>query len=1651
MDEPQNIISSKQNKEHSDNKKESHTEEGVKEEIEKEIEEETFRIEEEYIDTDFQHEDENIPEEVDKSKNIHIHSFEVDTTFIIIFEEGEDLIDKLLTVKDIIYDNKEIHFLDENQNNEILFYDEKDNLIIDHDTYHIFEIEKVEAFIDDIIDFDQMQEEDKSSSEIEILVQELEEKIYSLTEKKESLITELITIFNAFNNKPLIYNLITSVNELIDLYINKGIDPIEDSDDTLLFLQKMKHGISYEIPRWIIPIIQNQKKIYHEFKSLEKLDEKDIFTVNFEEEFMQKYTLLNSMKEDNHYRKYIHILDSFSPYQQDKDSIQISYHGTYLRDCSIISPCNGLHGELTFDMNQTMNELYYSFMKDNKSQTEIIRPKERLSLKGFYLLPHTFLDITFLRNVLSMHELYFLSDYKYSHLSLKHRFMNHKIIPMIINQSNNKNTTDDLKQFIYSYKLEKNNISYEQLYESLINNLQGYTNLLNSIPTIIQNHIYNYSDFKRAYLCYDIQYHSLNKENRIFINQLIKKNIDTYISSYNQSVQRKIVQKVKVVQKSITLREKITLSKAYIMGLHIIPKRNYYLQKFIDTFSREPYFNENKNFLYEKNSNDKLLCKHYLYLIQSDKDPLAFNTLKTVYCDDEIHDGMITCKICKEYLCHEEFTPLQGFANNMPVSTNEVLNTELDETNALTAHQINIKKRIRKITSLFGIDLNKYDYQKIIDLYQLFDPEELINIRYNDYQSFNKHPKNIEIKSKYKFIKSELTIQDKTTNKKNKKMLKNELTEFKNYLETTNEIFIICFFILFFIQTANPPYPIHSKFAINLWDFSERILPWKDIEKDLSSHISMKTVDTIVIILQKMIQLHKKDDFWITILSLLSESQIYKDIPNFNKQFINISNHITKNEFVKNRIKNYYQTTVENKHLLYLNEHWNSYKPLFNHNLVINCNRLTNEELKVTKNFLIKKGPNYAYENISSVRSFEEAFQIPRFQQLKIPFSEIMNNQAYERLFNFSIHLHGTSKSTTLSTLNLLIQNFIDTISDKKIEPMLIKSIGWNSKTKTLKNVDFSKIRYFFVKEITEYFKNKNKEDVHTINLYIHIHINNWNGILLNGNPKRNYNYIPPVIYPNESYEDLLRPLDEDKKEDEQEGNQDQTNNFIDKLFKRFCLNEKNEIVQRFNEEKFIYHMFADPMVKKDALCFKMIPKTKENFYKILEYKRNLLKLPIPKKVSFSKKNILKLFLRNNNLLKNEANDYYPFLKKIYSFNNDTSNKEYRSVFNEMYQYNSFMINKIQDFFIQNDDLSKEQLLRMKSNFGRSIDSISILINKLLEDTTKINSMIHHTISIVSRLSNRNPLLEEIRGTSTISGVYFHDYIPKQWKLSDTNKNHLQTFLNYNEFLSHSDTFIPSQGKVNQGYYQYQKEREYYVCFQGLCSYIKQFYKSDYNTIVGDNKTPFNEEFGRIFNRFNFLMLFSIMIDYIESLNYETFLFSDQANYLFTLLEVQEKITLNRSIELCTNLVYDLLLDHLEAFIDTNWIYQIDHLSNKLSRQREREKQGIIDSLESKTEDARLVIVQQQKCGLSNYFHSATDAHLSHIHSEEYANQIESERSDFAKELFSQYETELEVAESIGIDTERLLPSTVQGLEIESGYSQKDVDQEFEGSVDDSE
>ena len=53
-----------------------------------------------------------------------------------------------------------------------------------------------------------------------------------------------------------------------------------------------------------------------------------------------------------------------------------------------------------------------------------------------------------------------------------------------------------------------------------------------------------------------------------------------------------------------------------------IPVKNDYIKQFIDVFSREPFEEEDERSFYRKQSQNKLLCKHYIYSSRVDDDDI---------------------------------------------------------------------------------------------------------------------------------------------------------------------------------------------------------------------------------------------------------------------------------------------------------------------------------------------------------------------------------------------------------------------------------------------------------------------------------------------------------------------------------------------------------------------------------------------------------------------------------------------------------------------------------------------------------------------------------------------------------------------------------------------------------------------------------------------------------------------------------------------------------------------------------------------------------------------------------------------------------------------------------------------------------------------
>ena len=291
------------------------------------------------VDTDFL--DEDINEEISEDTNDIQHTYPLpneEDTFLIIIQEDEDIIDKIINVHKIEIDQSLIHFKDEDENDISLFIDEDKNIILHSDDYNytITTFEKLQEI--DIKDLESNENNifitKELYPEIELNIEERKEKIYSIQERKESLITELISLLNAYDiifnilypiinnaydNKPLILTICDIADHYISM-INNNKNKSFDYSDILPFLKDVQKE-NYQIPNWIIPIVDNIKNIYNneDDPPLQDYDDNQSLNLNNELDLMDK--ILTT--ENNTYPKFLKSIINFG--KNDIDNILSSY------------------------------------------------------------------------------------------------------------------------------------------------------------------------------------------------------------------------------------------------------------------------------------------------------------------------------------------------------------------------------------------------------------------------------------------------------------------------------------------------------------------------------------------------------------------------------------------------------------------------------------------------------------------------------------------------------------------------------------------------------------------------------------------------------------------------------------------------------------------------------------------------------------------------------------------------------------------------------------------------------------------------------------------------------------------------------------------------------------------------------------------------------------------------------------------------------------------------------------------------------------------------------------------------------------------------------------------------------------------------------
>ena len=1505
---------------------------------------------------------------LDEYNNIYSNKIGLEDIILIYFKNDIKYIGNAIEI-DLI-NNKII--ISNDKENIILNTDELGNIIIKTEIYEIIDIEKV-------IKFDEKQEDELFEKTI---TEQLKKDIYPEIEFK----TKYKNIKNyKYTNYEKREILLSSIVDGLNIYDdNEKVQEVSQSLDILLSTKEYENNNyinKYEnIPNWLRPIANNYKKIYTNLVDDYHVDDPNIL-VNQNKEISKIYDInVNS----NDYFDFIKKL-----YQSQFDPTQINnfengtidkYEGDYLMN----------RNNFGIDNRKTRNEIKY---QDKDGVYNIVVDKENIDFDKFILFPNKYTNL----------------NYKFD-ITDKTLSLNQKILySNIIHSQNYSSNLDkafkdgiifnDLNQDIMEYDNNKiniysinGNISKDELIEKIKDKLPQIKDILEDINIPI----YNYIDINKILYQYNILFTDINIEDKLYINNLLDK--------YNRNFKDYKFNKIISNKKDNPEISKIEITKnikKFILKQTNINIRNLYLNKFIENFTKP---GENKNWLYSIYSDEKILCKHHKIAILITEQEDAFTKLINNWGGNPI-DGSVYCKCCNEYLAPEDFNLLEGFDGDKPMKTNEVIEKkEIDIFENLSESQKNDIKLIKLLSINIGINLIDIDIIDILELFKLIDNKLLCDKRYDTYDIINKN---------YPSIKNA-----KNTSKDKLKKIKNSV---RLYLIDSNKIIFYFCCILIKIQINIPGYK-------NISDDKE-ILNMKNkhflkfIAESNNEFINKSGVSLILNKIKLISKKLNKQKIW-------KHSQIF--INEYNNpelikpeyQIINCIKYIVSpsfNNIVKN-IRNYYINNIRSD-INYIKNYWKTYKPLPDNILVKQINdKLNTEDIsKKNKKYYLKYDIiNYSFENVSYLYDINYNNYI--YNKFDIDISDILDNQSFNKLYEYSIYLYGKHKNSDY--INLLINRFINTIDQKnKINVLSIfKSYGWNDQSLSFKtkNIDFKNLKKCMI-DVINYYKTYNKID---IEINDHITFNNVILPFINFKPKRLYNTNKNPLFKNIN-NDLL----------------------MDKFKKKYCYDKNGNII--INDSKVEHYISIDfDFNKIISDCDSII--TEQKIKSILDkiYLSNIIK-PIYFNIAINNikyESRIVEFINSNQLMKSDEN-----ILKLYDISNGIINEtgETGTDYSDVYtNIKSDTINFIDDIIQFTSQYEKLDYVLELNNEN---------INIFGKDFINIKNLIYPPEPGDNLYNSSNPYI----GISNHELMYFNDYIfsttsmivnkkqtihkiPGWWNMNQYNKELYSEFLNKNNLVIHNDVFINIKNKNS-----FEKYYEYNYYFYNFLKYIRNF-GNDSELIVGKSNSLFSEERAERLQKYNFILLIHKMTEYIGSLED---IDSSLYNQLYLYLEQHNlDINIDHAIEVLKNFVIEILINILQEYNDPTWIITMNNnlLKEQISIQKEREKLELTGKLDKMSADQRYVYVKKQSIGAVNWYKNASDAAEKYITSEEYSKSTIQQRQEYLNNLYNQYK---ETTEEV-LKTESLVPQSEsisntpleQVDEQEEGYyDENDIDNEGEG------
>ena len=287
-------------------------------------------IDDEEYDDDLQddldeQDDEMIQDEKDKLLEFNT-VFDTDDLLLVVFFDKNKYEEYLGVITDITDDHITL-------NGERDIYYSEGYIQLLHKDYTIIDITKIREVSFDILEGDDIFKEEKI--ELDVQIKTKKEKIYTDSEIKEDFISNILSLYDIYNNELLIRNVTEMAYDFIDIINKSKLRTDIDDTDYLQFIKELNKTNVLNLPSFILPIVGMKKKIFDS----ETLESDDIIISTTEEDLVNKYNKLNATDDysSKGYNNFMNNLfsDDFSSYINDhnKHGCLINHSGLVIRDC----------------------------------------------------------------------------------------------------------------------------------------------------------------------------------------------------------------------------------------------------------------------------------------------------------------------------------------------------------------------------------------------------------------------------------------------------------------------------------------------------------------------------------------------------------------------------------------------------------------------------------------------------------------------------------------------------------------------------------------------------------------------------------------------------------------------------------------------------------------------------------------------------------------------------------------------------------------------------------------------------------------------------------------------------------------------------------------------------------------------------------------------------------------------------------------------------------------------------------------------------------------------------------------------------------------------------------------------------------------------